>query len=176
MSYKPPRYLFFYMLFSLFFLTLFYFSSTNINERNLGEYNISKSSDTKLDLNIKNVTKIKINILEIYQTNNDSLCKTDEIYVYGTLRNRINNDIVRIRIQNIKTTNSLNIVSESTSVEPTRNYIHTPIVVLSKNFDCIGEIITVEFEEKINISYLLIKSTNEYKSYKKIKTINIKAY
>ncbi len=176
MSYKAPKYLFFYILFITFGITLSYFSYTQLNERDLGIYNISKSSDSKLYLDIKNVNKLTLEIKNIHQNQDKSLCKSDDIYVYGTLRNRINNDIVRIRIQNIEVTNQLKIISKSTSIEPTRNYVHTPIDIVSENFDCIDEVITIFFEEEINISYLLIKNTDKYKSYNKIKTFNIKAY
>ena len=176
MSYKPPKYLFFYLLIITFGITLTYFSYTQLNERDLGIYNVSNSSDTKLNLDIKNVNKLTLEIKNIYQNQEKSLCKSDEIYVYGTLRNRINNDIVRIRILNIDVTNQLKIVSKSTSIEPTRNYVHTPIVIISENFDCIDQVIKIFFEEEVNIKYLLIKNTGKYKTYNKIKTYNIKAY
>ena len=107
MSYKPPKYIYFYILFifSIYTFTIF---KSDIKERNLGLYTINESSQSKLDLNIKNVSELKIEIIDIYQTNNQTLCKTDEIYIYGTLRNRVNNDIVRIRLQNIKVTNQQN--------------------------------------------------------------------
>jgi len=54
------------------------------------------------------------------------------------------------------------------------NYFH--IVIVSENFDCIDEVLTIEFEDKVNVKYLLIKKIDKYKSYNKIKTINIKAY
>ncbi len=176
MSYKPPKYLYFYLLILIFGITLFYFSYTQLNVRDLGIYNISNTSDTKLNLDIKNVNKITLEIKNIHQNEDKSLCKSDDIYVYGTLRNRINNDIVRIRIQNIEVTNQLKIISKSSSIEPTRNYVHTPVVVISENFDCIDEVITIFFEEEVNVSYLLVKNTDKYKSYNKIKTFNIKAY
>lgn len=176
MSYKPPKYLYFYLLILIFGITLFYFSYTQLNVRDLGIYNISNTSDTKLNLDIKNVNKITLEIKNIHQNQDKSLCKSDDIYVYGTLRNRINNDIVRIRIQNIEVTNQLKIISKSSSIEPTRNYVHTPVVVISENFDCIDEVITIFFEEEVNVSYLLVKNTDKYKSYNKIKTFNIKAY
>jgi len=176
MSYKPPRYLYFYLLFLVFFITLYYFSSNNLNERNLDEYNISKSANTKLDLSIKNVSLIKLEIKEVYINNSQSLCKSGDIYIYGTLRNRINNDLVRIRVQDIDVTSGLRIISKSTTIEPTRNYEHSPVIIISENFDCIDEVITIEFEEKVNVSYLLIKSTNKYKTYNQIKRVNIKAY
>ena len=176
MSYKPPKYLYFYLLILIFGITLSYFSYTQLNVRDLGIYNISNTSDTKLNLDIKNVNKITLEIKNIHQNEDKSLCKSDDIYVYGTLRNRINNDIVRIRIQNIEVTNQLKIISKSSSIEPTRNYVHTPVVVISENFDCIDEVITIFFEEEVNVSYLLVKNTDKYKSYNKIKTFNIKAY
>ena len=88
----------------------------------------------------------------------------------------MNNDIVRIRLQNIKVTNQLKIISKSTTIEPTRNYQQSPLVIVSENFDCVDEVITLIFEEKINISYILIKTTNNYENYNQIKTINIRAY
>ncbi len=176
MSYKPPKYIYFYILFILLAFTLSVFSNQTLKERNLGLYTINESSQSKLDLNIKNVSELKIEIIDIYQTNNQTLCKTDEIYIYGTLRNRVNNDIVRIRLQNIKVTNQLKIISKSTTIEPTRNYQQSPLVIISENFDCVDEVITLIFEEKINISYILIKTTKNYESYNQIKSINIKAY
>ena len=176
MSYKPPKYLYFYLLILIFGITLSYFSYTQLNVRDLGVYNISNTSDTKLNLDIKNVNKLTLEIKNIHQNQDKSLCKSDDIYVYGTLRNRINNDIVRIRIQNIEVTNQLKIISKSSTIEPTRNYVHTPIDVISENFDCIDEVITIFFEEEVNVSYLLVKNTDKYKSYNKIKTFNIKAY
>ena len=176
MSYKPPKYLYFYLLILIFGITLSYFSYSQLNVRDLGIYNISNTSDTKLNLDIKNVNKITLEIKNIHQNEDKSLCKSDDIYVYGTLRNRINNDIVRIRIQNIEVTNQLKIISKSSTIEPTRNYVHTPIAVISENFDCIDEVITIFFEEEVNVSYLLVENTDKYKSYNKIKTFNIKAY
>ena len=158
MSYKPPKYIYFYLLFIFLVFTLSIFSNQTLKERNLGIYNINESSQSRLDLNIKNVSELKIEIIDIYQTNNQSLCKSGEIFIYGTLRNRVNNDIVRIRLQNIKVTNQLKIISKSTSIEPTRNYQQSPVVIVSENFDCVNEVITLIFEEKINISYVLIKT------------------
>ena len=176
MSYKPPKYIYFYLLFIYLVFTLSIFSNQTLKERNLGIYNINESSQSRLDLNIKNVSELEIEIIEIYQTNNQSLCKSGEIFIYGTLRNRVNNDIVRIRLQNIKVTNQLKIISKSTSIEPTRNYQQSPVVIVSENFYCGDEVITLIFEEKINISYVLIQTSKNYETYNQIKSINIKAY
>ena len=176
MSYKPPKYIYFYLLFIFLVFTLSIFSNQTLKERNLGIYNINESSQSRLDLNIKNVSELEIEIIEIYQTNNQSLCKSGEIFIYGTLRNRVNNDIVRIRLQNIKVTNQLKIISKSTSIEPTRNYQQSPVVIVSENFYCGDEVITLIFEEKINISYVLIQTSKNYDTYNQIKSINIKAY
>tara|TARA_Y100001936_G_scaffold19859_1_gene16850 strand:- start:894 stop:1424 length:531 start_codon:yes stop_codon:yes gene_type:complete len=175
-SYKPPKYIYFYLLFIFLVFTLSIFSNQTLKERNLGIYNINESSQSRLDLNIKNVSELEIEIIEIYQTNNQSLCKSGEIFIYGTLRNRVNNDIVRIRLQNIKVTNQLKIISKSTSIEPTRNYQQSPVVIVSENFYCGDEVITLIFEEKINISYVLIQTSKKYETYNQIKSINIKAY
>ena len=169
MSYKPPKYIYFYLLFIFLVFTLSIFSNQTLKERNLGIYNINESSQSRLDLNIKNVSELEIEIIEIYQTNNQSLCKSGEIFIYGTLRNRVNNDIVRIRLQNIKVTNQLKIISKSTSIEPTRNYQQSPVVIISENFYCVDEVITLIFEEKINISYVLIQTSTIYETYKHIR-------
>ena len=68
-------YIFLYIIYFLAF-TLSVFSNQTLKERNLGFYNINESSQSKLDLNIKNVSELKIEIIDIYQTNNQSLCKT----------------------------------------------------------------------------------------------------
>ena len=176
MSYKPPKYIYFYLLFIFLVFTLSIFSNQTLKERNLGIFTINETSQSRIDLNIKNVSELKIKINDIYLTNNQSLCKSGEIFIYGTLRNRVNNDIVRIRVQNIKVTNQLNIISKSTSIEPTRNYKQSPVVIISENFDCVNQVITLIFEEKINISYVLIKPSTNYETYNQIKSINLKAY
>ena len=79
-------------------------------------------------------------------------------------------------MQNIKVTNQLKIISKSTSTEPTRNYQQSPVVIVSENFYCGDEVITLIFEEKINISYVLIQTSKNYETYNQIKSINIKAY
>ena len=176
MSYKPPKYIYFYLLFIFLVFTLSIFSNQTLKERNLGIFTINETSQSRIDLNIKNVSELKIKINDIYLTNNQSLCKSGEIFIYGTLRNRVNNDTVRIRVQNIKVTNQLNIISKSTSIEPTRNYKQSPVVIISENFDCVNQVITLIFEEKINISYVLIKPSTNYATYNQIKSINLKAY
>ena len=176
MSYKPPKYIYFYLLFIFLVFTLSIFSNQTLKERNLGIFTINETSQSRIDLNIKNISELKIKINDIYLTNNQSLCKSGEIFIYGTLRNRVNNDTIRIRIQNIKVTNQLNIISKSTSIEPTRNYKQSPVVIISENFDCVNQVITLIFEEKINISYVLIKPSTNYETYNQIKSINLKAY
>tara|TARA_B100001175_G_scaffold246149_1_gene212797 strand:- start:215 stop:745 length:531 start_codon:yes stop_codon:yes gene_type:complete len=175
-SYKPPKYIYFYLLFIFLVFTLSIFSNQTLKERNLGIFTLNETSQSRIDLNIKNVSELKIKINDIYLTNNRSLCKSGEIFIYGTLRNRVNNDTVRIRVQNIKVTNQLNIISKSTSIEPTRNYKQSPVVIISENFDCVNQVITLIFEEKINISYVLIKPSTNYETYNQIKSINLKAY
>ena len=69
MSYKPPKYIYFYLLFIFLVSTLSIFSNQTLKERNLGIYNINESSQSRLDLNIKNVSELKIEIIDIYQTN-----------------------------------------------------------------------------------------------------------
>ena len=60
MSYKPPKYIYFYLLFIFLVFTLSIFSNQTLKERNLGIYNINESSQSRLDLKIKNVSELKI--------------------------------------------------------------------------------------------------------------------
>ena len=93
MKYKPPKYILFYV-YIFFLLYTFLFIRPQQSERvQLGVYELEKYNETKVNLNIFNIRELEIEIIETYQTNNQSLCKSGEIFIYGTLRNRVNNDI-----------------------------------------------------------------------------------
>ena len=51
----------------------------------LGNYNLNDSGSTKLNLNIYDVQKIEIHIIDIYESG-DKFCKFDEIFIYGSLK------------------------------------------------------------------------------------------
>ena len=173
MRYKGPKYFFFYLIVIIFFATLFIFQFKQIDSLNLGVFSIKENTDSKIELNIFNVIELDLIIKDIFISSQENICSTGEIYVFGTLRNSSN--LVRIRLQDIKTSSSLNIVSKSSAIEPTRNYEQFPLNVYSKNFDCSEEVITIIFEEHININYLLVIPTNKSTS-NQVKTFSITAY
>jgi len=171
--YKGSKYFFFYLIIIIFFVTLFIFQFKQLDSINLGIYSIKENTDSKIELNILNVIEIDLVIKDLYISSEENICSTGEIYVYGTLRNSSN--LVRIRLQDIKTSSSLNIISKSSAIEPTRNYEQFPLNVYSSNFDCSEEVITIIFEEHININYLLVVPTNKITS-NQVKTFSITAY
>ena len=173
MRYKGPKYFFFYLIVIVFFATLFIFQYKQLDSINLGMFSIKENTDSKIELNILNVIELNLTIKDIYISSQENICSTGEIYVYGTLRNSSN--LVRIRLQDIKTSSNLNIVSKSSAIEPTRNYEQFPLNVYSNNFDCSEEVLTIIFEEHININYLLIVPTNKSSS-NQVKTLSITAY
>jgi len=171
--YKGPKYFFFYLIVIVFFATLFIFQYKQLDSINLGLFSIKENTESKIELNILNVIELDLTIKELYISSQENICSTGEIYVYGTLRNSTN--LVRIRFQDIKTSSSLNIVSKSSAIEPTRNYEQFPLNVYSNNFDCSEEVITIIFEEHININYLLVVPTTKSTS-NQVKTLSITAY
>ena len=62
-------------------------------------------------------TLIDLEIEDIYTSNQDNLCSTGDIYVYGTLRRSDN--LVRIRLQDVKADPSLTTVSYTHLTLPT---------------------------------------------------------
>jgi len=171
--YKGPKYFFFYLIVIVFFATLFIFQYKQLDSINLGLFSIKENTESKIELNILNIIELDLTIKDIYISSQENICSTGEIYVYGTLRNSSN--LVRIRLQDIKTSSSLNIVSKSSAIEPTRNYEQFPLNVYSNNFDCFEEVITIIFEEHININYLLVVPTTNSTS-NQVKTLSITAY
>ena len=173
MRYKGPKYFFFYLIVIVFFATLFIFQYKQLDSINLGVFSIKENTESKIELNILNVIELDLTIKDLYISSQENICSTGEIYVYGTLRNSSN--LVRIRLQDIKTSSNLNIVSKSSAIEPTRNYEQFPLNVYSNNFDCSEEVITIIFEEHININYLLVVPTTKSTS-NQVKTLSITAY
>jgi len=171
--YKGPKYFFFYLIVIVFFATLFIFQYKQLDSIKLGVFSIKENTESKIELNILNIIELDLTIKDIYISSQENICSTGEIYVYGTLRNSSN--LVRIRLQDIKTSSNLNIVSKSSAIEPTRNYEQFPLNVYSNNFDCSEEVITIIFEEHININYLLVVPTTKSTS-NQVKTLSITAY
>ena len=62
------------------------------------------------------------------------------------------------------------------TIEPTRNYEQFPLNVTSNSFDCLGNTITIYFEEKINIRYLEFDNSKSGNNSNTIKTYRITAY
>ena len=111
---------------------------------------------------------------DIYISNQENFCSTGDVYVFGTLRN--SNNLVRIRLQDVSVEGNLKINSKSATIEPTRNYEQFPLNVTSSSFDCLQNIITIYFEEQINVRYLEFDNTKAGKNTNTIKTYRITAY
>ena len=174
MKYKGPKYFYFYLTIFVFFLTLFVFQNVAPNQIALGSYTIKDETDSKIYLNLLNISKIDLEVDDIYISNENNFCSTGNLYVFGTLRN--SNNLVRIRLQDVTVDGNLKINNKSATIEPTRNYEQFPLNVTSNSFDCLGNTITIYFEEKINIRYLEFDNSKSGKNTNTIKTYRITAY
>ena len=174
MKYKGPKYFYFYLIIFVFLLTLFVFQNVAPNQISLGLYTIKDETNSKIYLNLLNISKIDLEIDDLYISNQENFCSTGDVYVFGTLRN--SNNLVRIRLEDVSAEGNLKINSKSATIEPTRNYEQFPLNVTSKSFDCLGNTITIYFEEKINIRYLEFDNSKSEKNTNTIKTYRITAY
>ena len=174
MKYKGPKYFYFYLTIFVFFLTLFVFQNVAPNQIALGSYTIKDETNSKIYLNLLNISKIDLEVDDIYISNQENFCSTGDVYVFGTLRN--SNNLVRIRLQDVSVEGNLKINSKSATIEPTRNYEQFPLNVTSNSFDCLQNIITIYFEEQINVRYLEFDNTKAGKNTNTIKTYRITAY
>ena len=174
MKYKGPKYFYFYLTIFVFFLTLFVFQNVAPNQIALGSYTIKDETNSKIYLNLLNISKIDLEIDDIYISNQENFCSTGDVYVFGTLRN--SNNLVRIRLQDVSTEGNLKINSKAATIEPTRNYEQFPLNVTSNSFDCLENRITIYFEEKINVRYLEFDNSKAGKNTNTIKTYRITAY
>ena len=174
MKYKAPKYFYFYLIIFAFLLTLFVFQNVAPNQISLGSYSINDETNSKIYLNLLNISKIDLEVDDLYITNQENFCSTGDVYVFGTLRN--SNNLVRIRLQDVSAEGNLKINSKSATIEPTRNYEQYPLNVISTSFDCLGNKITIYFEEKINIRYLEFDNSKSGKNTNTIKTYRITAY
>ena len=104
----------------------------------------------------------------------DNICTTGDVYVYGTLRT--SSEFVRIRINDIKVNNNLKILNKDESTNPLRTYEQFPVRVVSTSNNCAGNKITLTFLEEINIKYILIKNPNQSDNSNLIKSYTITAY
>ena len=174
MKYKGSKYFYFYLTIFVFFLTLFVFQNVAPNQIALGSYTIKDETNSKIYLNLLNISKIDLEIDDIYISNQENFCSTGDVYVFGTLRN--SNNLVRIRLQDVSTEGNLKINSKAATIEPTRNYEQFPLNVTSNSFDCLENRITIYFEEKINVRYLEFDNSKAGKNTNTIKTYRITAY
>ena len=174
MKYKGPKFFYFYLIIFIFLLTLFVFQNVAPNQISLGSYSINDETNSKIYLNLLNISKIDLEVDDLYITNQENFCSTGDVYVFGTLRN--SNNLVRIRLQDVSAEGNLKINSKSATIEPTRNYEQFPLNVTSNSFDCLGNTITIYFEEKINIRYLEFDNSKSENNSNTIKTYRITAY
>ena len=114
MKYKGPKYFYFYLTIFVFFLTLFVFQNVAPNQIALGSYTIKDETDSKIYLNLLNISKIDLEVDDIYISNQANFCSTGDVYVFGTLRNA--NNLVRIRLQDVSTEGNLKINSKAATI------------------------------------------------------------
>lgn len=138
----------------------------------LGNYNLNDSGSTKLNLNIYDVQKIEIHIIDIYESADEKFCKFDEIYIYGSLKS--SGKFVRIRVSDVSVTKGLKILNKAQSEHYSKQFYQEPIEIISTTFRCNNESIFIKFEENLNVEYFQFVQ-NQDNSYKAFRTLNIKA-
>ena len=167
---KYPLYLLFFIIFLILFVTQTY----DPEKKELGSYSINNVNSSKIYLNILNISKLELTIENIFINDEDNICATGDVYVYGTLRT--SSEFVRIRINDIKVNNNLKILNKDESTNPLRTYEQYPTRVVSTSNNCTGNKITLTFLEEINIKYILIKNPNQSENSNLIKSYTITAY
>ena len=163
-----------YLLFFVIFLILFVAQTYDAEKKELGSYSINNVNSSKIYLNILNISKLELTIENIFINDEDNICATGDVYVYGTLRT--SSEFVRIRINDIKVNNNLKILNKDESTNPLRTYEQYPVRVISTSNKCVGNKITLTFLEEINIKYILIKNPNQSENSNLIKSYTITAY
>ena len=163
-----------YLLFFVIFLILFVAQTYDAEKKELGSYSINNVNSSKIYLNILNISKIELTIENIFINDQDNICTTGDVYIYGTLRT--SSEFVRIRIHDIEVNNNLKIINKDESTNPLRTYEQYPARVVSTSSNCTGNKITLTFLEEINIKYILIKNPNQSENSNLIKSYTITAY
>ena len=163
-----------YLLFFVIFLILFVAQTYDAEKKELGSYSINNVNSSKIYLNILNISKLELTIENIFINDQDNICTTGDVYIYGTLRT--SSEFVRIRIHDIEVNNNLKIINKDESTNPLRTYEQYPARVVSTSSNCTGNKITLTFLEEINIKYILIKNPNQSDNSNLIKSYTITAY
>ena len=163
-----------YLLFFVIFLILFVAQTYDPEKKEFGSYSINNVNSSKIYLNILNISKLELTIENIFINDENNICTTGDVFVYGTLRT--SSEFVRIRINDIKVNNNLKILNKDESTNPLRTYEQYPVKVISTSNNCVGNKITLTFLEEINIKYILIKNTNQSDNSNLIKSYTITAY
>ena len=163
-----------YLLFFVIFLILFVAQTYDAEKKELGSYSINNVNSSKIYLNILNISKLELTIENIFINDENNICTTGDVYVYGTLRT--SSEFVRIRIKDINVNNNLKIFNKDESTNPLRTYDQYPVRVVSTSSKCAGNKITLTFLEEINIKYILIKNPNQSDNSNLIKSYTITAY
>lgn len=174
MKYKGSGKYRLYLFFFVIFLILFVAQTYDPKKKDLGSYSINNVNSSKIYLNILNISKLELTIENIFINDENNICSTGDVYVYGTLRT--SNEFVRIRINDINVNNNLKILNKDESTNPLRTYEQYPVRVVSTSSKCVGNKITLTFLEEINIKYILIKNPNQSDNSNLIKSYTITAY
>ena len=99
-----------YLLFFVIFLILFVAQTYDPEKKELGSYSINNVNSSKIYLNILNISKLELTIENIFINDENNICTTGDVFVYGTLRT--SSEFVRIRINDIKVNNNLKILNK----------------------------------------------------------------
>ncbi len=139
----------------------------------LGTFELEKENETKINLNIFNVKELEIEIVETFISQTKKKCNINEIMIFGYIQSY--NNLVRIRIEDVRVTNGLNVKDyNDTKNDLVFNY-QEPINVTSNSFNCLNQKIYIEFENEIDIEYLrIVQDSNDL--FQNVKYININAY
>ena len=72
----------------------------------LGTFELEKENETKINLNIFNVKELEIEIVETFISQTKKKCNINEIMIFGYIQSY--NNLVRIRIEDVRVTNTFN--------------------------------------------------------------------
>ena len=174
MKYVPPKYLNFIIIFIILSTSLIVTKQSNKKEVNLGSYSISENVSSKIYLNLKNIDELVLEIENIFINQQNNICTTGDIYIYGYVQNSDN--FVRLRLHDISVSNNLKIKSKNLTLSNQLDFEQEPLKVYSNNFDCIGSKIYLYFERDVTVTYLLIDQIKSSKETNLIKSYLISAY
>ena len=113
--------------------------------------------------------ELELEILETFVSSTLKKCNIQEIFVFGSIQSY--NNLVRIRIEDVRVSNGLNIENKNEAKNDRVFNYQEPINITSNSLNCLNEKIIIEFENEINIQYLrIIQDANDL--FQNVKIIN----